>query len=156
MATAADDPPHKRHHQPVGTTAAHPVAATPATALPQLQPAAAACALPRCLAPMGSDLDPNAGLEHDPQPYRGHMGASVPRLCGGCAFSDAAAMSAVVTKLQAELAQAKAALQEKTAAEAALQRSNRDLEGNLLTLQRSRRELEGSVLGLRSEVSLMP
>ena len=105
---------------------------------------------------MGSDSDPNASLEHDPHPYRGHMGASVPRLCGGCAFSDAAAMSAVVTTLQAELAQAKAALQDKKAAEAALQRGNRDLEGNVLTLQRSRRDLEGTVLGLRSEVSLTP
>lgn len=90
---------------------------------------------------MGSDMDPNANLDNNPRPHMGHMGAPMPRVCGGCAFSDAAAMSAMVTKLQAELAQAKVALQDKAAAEAALQQHKRDLEA--------------AVLSLRSEVSLI-
>lgn len=89
---------------------------------------------------MGSGVDLNAAPHQDPELYQGHMSTSAPRVCGGCAFSDAAAMSAMVTKLQAELAQVKLALQAKSVAEEAL--------------QGHRQSLEASVTSLRSEVSM--
>ena len=91
---------------------------------------------------MGSDMDPNANHDDSLQPHVGHIGAPMARVCGGCAFSDAAAMSSMMTKLQAELAQANVALQDKAAAEAAL--------------QQHKRELEAAVVTLRSQVSLLP
>lgn len=89
---------------------------------------------------MGSDIDPNANLNHDPHLYPGQVGVPLPRVCGGCAFSDTAAMSAMVTKLQAELAQVKVSLQAQTTAEH--------------NVQKQKSDLEAVVTGLRSEVSM--
>ncbi len=60
-------------------------------------------------------------------------------LYGGCAFNDAAAMSATVSRLEGDLARAKAALNERLALE----------EGHL----RQRRDLETDIARLRCEVS---
>ena len=66
--------------------------------------------------------------------------ASTQGLYRGCAFNDAAAMSATVSRLEGDLARAKLALNERLALE----------EGHL----RQRRELEAEVARLRSEVSV--
>ena len=64
--------------------------------------------------------------------------ASTAMVYRGCAFNDAAAMSATVARLEGELAQAKASLQEKLA------------DDQLQLRQRS--QLEAELARLRSEV----
>lgn len=53
---------------------------------------------------------------------------------GGCAFSEAAAMAATVTRLEAELAHAKGALADRVAGEEAWQRQRRALEADVARL----------------------
>lgn len=60
--------------------------------------------------------------------------AATPALYGGCAFSDAAAMSATVTRLEAELAHAKASLSDRMASEEGLARQRRALEADVARL----------------------
>ena len=67
--------------------------------------------------------------------------AAAPALYGGCAFNDAAAMSATVTRLEAELAHAKASLNDRLASE----------EGSA----RQRRALEADVAHLHAEVAVV-
>ena len=55
-------------------------------------------------------------------------------LYGGCAFTDAAAMAAMVTRLEAELAHAKAALADRHASEEGLHRQKRTLEADVARL----------------------
>lgn len=55
-------------------------------------------------------------------------------LYSGCAFGDAAAMAATVTRLEAELAHAKAALADRHASEEELQRQKRALEADVARL----------------------
>lgn len=55
-------------------------------------------------------------------------------LYGGCAFSDSAAMAATVSRLEAELAHAKAAQADRQASQEALHRQNRALEADVARL----------------------
>ncbi|KAL0017887.1 hypothetical protein WJX77_010733 [Trebouxia sp. C0004] len=60
--------------------------------------------------------------------------ASAAALYGGCAFIDAAAMSATVSRLEGDLARAKAALTERLAIEDIQMRQRRDLEAEVTRL----------------------
>lgn len=65
----------------------------------------------------------------------GMLPAAAPAaLYGGCPFSDAAAMAATVSRLEAELAHAKAAQADRHAAQEALHRQNRALEADVARL----------------------
>lgn len=56
-------------------------------------------------------------------------------LYGGCAFNDAAAMSAAVSRLEGDLARAKAALNERLAVEESQLRQRRDMETEVARLR---------------------
>ena len=56
-------------------------------------------------------------------------------LYSGCAFNDAAAMAGTVTRLEAELAHAKAALADSQASQEGLHRQKRALEADVARLQ---------------------
>jgi hypothetical protein len=60
--------------------------------------------------------------------------ASAAALYGGCAFNDAAAMSATVSRLEGDLARAKAALTERLATEDIQLRQRRDLDAEVTRL----------------------
>lgn len=153
-STAVLEPAQKRPRQLAPTTGPRT-----ATAPPQPHKAALISAQPNCLAPAGPNCDPNADPDPDlalrPQSFQGHMGPHVSRVCGGCAFSDTAATSAMLHKLQAELAQAKTALQDRAAA---LQQSAAALQAKAASeeaLQRQKQELEASCRTLHGQVMNM-
>lgn len=56
-------------------------------------------------------------------------------LYGGCAFNDAAAMSAAVSRLEGDLSRAKAALNERLAVEESQLRQRRDMEAEVARLR---------------------
>ena len=60
--------------------------------------------------------------------------ASAAALYGGCAFNDAAAMSATVSRLEGDLARAKAALTERLATEDIQLRQRQDLKAEVTRL----------------------
>ena len=60
--------------------------------------------------------------------------ASAAALYGGCAFNDAAAMSATVSRLEGDQARAKAALTDRFATEEIQSRQRRDLEAEVTRL----------------------
>lgn len=60
--------------------------------------------------------------------------AAAPALHGGCAFNEAAAMSVTVTRLEADLAHAKATLNDKAAAEEELACQKQTLEADVARL----------------------
>ncbi|KAA6419371.1 MAG: hypothetical protein FRX49_10630 [Trebouxia sp. A1-2] len=74
--------------------------------------------------------------------------ASAAALYGGCAFNDAAAMSATVSRLEGDLARAKAALTERLATEDIQLRQRRDLEAEVTRLH-----AEVAAAGLRCTTS---
>lgn len=73
-------------------------------------------------------------------------------LYSGCAFNDTAAMAATVSRLEAELAHAKAAQADRHAAQEALHRQNRALEADVARLHA---EVPFSQLGTALDVFLM-
>lgn len=62
------------------------------------------------------------------------VAAPAAALYSGCAFNDAAAMAATVTRLEAELAHAKAALADRHASQEGLRRQKRALEADVARL----------------------
>ncbi|DBA99644.1 TPA: hypothetical protein ACH3X3_012208 [Trebouxia sp. C0006] len=124
-------PASKRQHAlaPAGAVATAQVPACQA-----VQPIReATAALPSLHAQSNAAL-PQAAADRNVSGACAMLPASAAALYGGCAFNDAAAMSATVSRLEGDLARAKAALTERLATEDIQLRQRRDLDAEVTRL----------------------